>query len=71
MLRGAGEHLLEEGFMAPHPSAEDWIAAVNEIVRLYRGTLGTSIGEMIGREEAVTRMRALGVADGDALRWLD
>ena len=56
--------------MAPQPSAEEWLEAVNEIIRLYRGTEGTPIGAMIGREEAITRLHALGVADGDAFRWL-
>ena len=57
--------------MVRHPSAEEWIEAIDEIVRAYRGTAGTPIGAMIGRDEAITRMRALGVAEGDALRWLE
>jgi hypothetical protein len=54
--------------MPPHFSAEEWVAAVNEIVRRYRGG---GADEAISREEAMSRMRALGISEGDAIRWLD
>lgn len=56
--------------MPPKLSAEEWVAAVNEVVRLYRGT-GNGGAEAISREEAMKRMRELGVSEGDATRWLE
>ena len=57
--------------MISRRSAEEWVAAVNEIVRLYRGSAGTSDIDTISREEAVARLRELGVSEGEAARWLN
>jgi hypothetical protein len=51
-------------------TAEDWIAAVTEIVRLYRGTSPNPHARRIGLGEALTRMQELGIGEGDAERWL-
>ena len=51
-------------------TAEDWIAAVTEIVRLYRGTSPNPRARRISLGEAVKRMRELGLEEGDATRWL-
>jgi hypothetical protein len=51
-------------------SAEDWVAAVTEIVRLYRGTSPNPRARSISLGEALLRMRELGIEDGDAERWL-
>jgi hypothetical protein len=57
--------------MISRRSAEEWVAAVNEIVRLYRGSAGNSDTDTISREEAVARLRELGVSEGEAARWLN
>jgi hypothetical protein len=51
-------------------TAEDWIAAVTEIVRLYRGTSPNPQARMINLGEALAQMRELGIEEGDAERWL-
>lgn len=51
--------------------AEDWVTAVNDIIRKYRGTSPTSRQRRIGLNEAVSRMRSLGLSEGDAIRWLE
>jgi len=51
-------------------TAEDWVAAVTEIVRLYRGTSPNSHARRISLGEALARMRELGIDEGDAERWL-
>lgn len=51
-------------------TAEDWVAAVTEIVRLYRGTTPNPHVRRISLGEALARMRELGLEDGDAERWL-
>jgi hypothetical protein len=56
--------------MTSHRSAEEWVDAVNEIIRLYRGSSADAGAETISREEAVSRLRELGVSEGDAVRWL-
>ncbi len=51
--------------------AEDWIVAVNDVVRRYRGISPNSKHGKLGLREAVTRMRDLGLSQGDAIRWLE
>ncbi len=51
-------------------TAEDWVAAVTEIVRLYRGTTPNPRARRITLGEALSRMRELGIEEGDAERWL-
>jgi hypothetical protein len=51
-------------------TAEDWVAAVTEIVRLYRGTSPNPHARTISLGDALARMRELGLEEGDAERWL-
>ncbi len=51
-------------------TAEDWVAAVTEIVRLYRGTSPNPHARMLSIGAALARMRELGLEEGDAERWL-
>jgi hypothetical protein len=56
--------------LAPSTTAEDWVVAVTKIVRLYRRTSPNPHAPEISFEDAVSRLRALGLEDGDATRWL-
>jgi len=51
-------------------TAEDWLAAVTDIIRLYRGTSPNPRARKISLGEALSRMRELGIEEGDAARWL-
>jgi hypothetical protein len=56
--------------LAPSTTAEDWLVAVNEVVRQYRRTSPNPRAPEISLEDALLRMRQLGLEDGDATRWL-
>jgi hypothetical protein len=56
--------------LAPSTTAEDWVVEVTEIVRLYRRTSPNPHAPAISFEDAVSRLRDLGLEDGDATRWL-
>lgn len=49
--------------------AEEWIVAVNEIVRAYRGTSPNPTQRRIGLHDAVRRLAGFGLSEGDAMRW--
>ena len=51
-------------------TAEEWLAAVEDIIRRYRGHTPDPATPRLSREEALERMRDLGLAEGDAERWL-
>jgi hypothetical protein len=52
-------------------SAEEWLAEVEAIVAGYRaGRSEPTRHKSLTRDEAVTRLRRLGVSWGDADRWL-
>jgi hypothetical protein len=55
------------------PSYESMRAALDEIIRRYRGDPGGDRrgGPALSREQAVEMIKALGFTRGDALRWLD
>lgn len=56
--------------LAPSTTAEDWVVEVNEVVRLYRRTSPDPRAPEISFEDALSRLRDLGLEDGDATRWL-
>jgi hypothetical protein len=51
--------------------AEEWVVAVNEIIRAYRGTSPNPIKRQLGLHDAVARLQGLGLSEGDAIRWLE
>jgi hypothetical protein len=52
-------------------SSEEWLAAVDDIIRRYR-THSVELGRKapLTQEEAIAALRRLGLTTGDALRWL-
>jgi hypothetical protein len=56
--------------VARHPSAEEWMAAVDGIVHQYRGESGRR-GPPLTRKQAIELMVELGLSEGDAIRYLD
>jgi hypothetical protein len=67
--------------MSPHRprSGEEWIAAVDAAIAAYRDTCRAYSGEGIysasirqsARETAKAALKALGVKECEAVRWLD
>jgi hypothetical protein len=51
--------------------AEEWVAAVNEIIRTYRGTSPNPTRRQLGLQDAVARLQGLGLSEGEAIRWLE
>jgi hypothetical protein len=57
--------------MRRHMTSEEWLAAVDAIIRRYR-THSVEAGRSapLTQEEAIAELRRLGITTGDALRWL-
>lgn len=55
------------------PSYESTRAALDEIIRRYRGDPAGDrrAGPALSREQAIEMIKALGFTRGDAARWLD
>jgi hypothetical protein len=52
-------------------TSEEWLAEVEAIIRGYRaGSVDDRRGEALTRDEAVARLRHLGLTAGEAWRWL-
>lgn len=51
--------------------AEEWMVAVTEIIRAYRGTSPNPATRRLGLNDAVMRLGGLGLSRGDAMRWLE
>jgi len=57
--------------MKKHPTSEEWVAEVDTIIRRYRSGYVERVGEgSLSREEAIARLRRLGLGYGEAERWL-
>jgi len=57
--------------MIKRRTAEEWLAEVEAIIRGYRAgraEAGTSLA--LRHDEAIARLRHLGITAGDAERWL-
>jgi hypothetical protein len=50
--------------------AEEWLAAIEDVIRRYRGHSADPDTPALSHAEALERMRDLGLADGEAERWL-
>ena len=57
--------------VARHPSAEEWMAAVDGIVQKYRGDSGRRVLPALTRKQAIECLVELGFSQGDAIRYLD
>lgn len=57
--------------MRKQRTSEDWLAEVDAIIRRYRSGSKERAGEAsMTEEEAIAQLRRLGVAYGEAVRWL-
>ena len=57
--------------MLKRRTSEEWLAEVNAIIRRYRSGYTERLGAgPLTREEAIARLRRLGLTQGEAERWL-
>jgi hypothetical protein len=51
-------------------SAEEWLAQVDEVIRAYRAADPRQL-QLGPRQEAIDRLRMLGLSEGEAIRYLN